>query len=169
MYLSPGARVPLQRASTKSFISQTHISYALAMQAKTNENSNTFTVKLPLPKQITRGPLRMDAQVLGSIVVYIYLSDLVFCEPETFHAKFLVLVKSVFKIVTRALLLRPTPNHPATSKLRDRRRICLFFRAKGELRGRAQSESVSLVHSVKLSNKLTGASPHATENLRHPR
>ena len=110
------------------------------MQAKTNEKSNTFTVKLPLPKQITRGPLRMDAQVLGSIVVYIYLSDLVFCEPETFHAKFLVLVKSVFKIVTRALLLRPTPNHPATSKLRDRRRTCLFFRAKGELRGRAKRE-----------------------------
>ena len=75
LYLSPGARVPLQRAYTKSFISQTHISYALAMQAKTNEKSNTFTVKLPLPKQITRGPLRMDAQVLGSFMVYIYLSD----------------------------------------------------------------------------------------------
>ena len=50
-------------------------SYALAMQAKTNEKSNTFTVKLPLPKQITRGPLRMDAQVLGSIAV-VYLSAL---------------------------------------------------------------------------------------------
>ena len=45
------------------------------MQAKTNEKSNTFTVKLPLPKQITRGPLRMDAQVLGSIAV-VYLSAL---------------------------------------------------------------------------------------------
>ena len=137
------------------------------MQAKTNEKSNTFTVKLPLPKQITRGPLRMDAQVLGSIAVYIYLSDLAFCEPETFYAKFPVLVKSVFKIVTRALPLRPTPNHPATSKLRDRRPI-LFFRAKGELRGPARSESVSLVHSVKLPNKLTGATPHARKNLRHP-
>ena len=73
---------------------------------QTNEKSNTFTVKLPLPKQITRGPLRMDAQVLGSIVVYIYLSDLAFCVPETFYAKFPVLVKSVFKIVTRALPLR---------------------------------------------------------------
>ena len=83
------------------------------MQNKTNEKSNTFTVKLPLPKQITRGPLSMDAQVLGSIVVYIYLSDLAFCVPETFYAKFPVLVKSVFKIVTRALPLRPTPNHPA--------------------------------------------------------
>ena len=110
------------------------------MQAKRNEKSNTFTVKLPLPKQITRGPLRMDAQVLGSIAVYIYLSDLAFCVPETFYAKFPVLVKSVFKIVTRALPLRPTPNHPATSKLRDRRRIYLFFRAKGELRGRAKRE-----------------------------
>ena len=110
------------------------------MQAKTNEKSNTFTVKLPLPKQIIRGPMRMDAQVLGSIVVYIYLSDLAFCVPETFYAKFPVVVKSVFKIVTRALPLRPTPNHPATSKLRDRRRIYLFFRAKGELRGRAKRE-----------------------------
>ena len=97
------------------------------MQAKTNEKSYTFTVKLPLPKQITRGPLSMDPQVLGFIAVYIYLSDLAFCVPETFHAKFPVLVKSVFKIVTRALPLRPTPNHPATSKLRDRRRICLFL------------------------------------------
>ena len=81
-------------------------------------------------KQITRGPLRMDAQVLGPIAAYIYLSVLAFCSfcvPETFHAKFPVLVKSVFKIVTRALPLRPTPNHPATSKLRDRRRICLFL------------------------------------------
>ena len=138
------------------------------MPAKTNEKSNTFTVKLPLPKQITRGPLSMDAQVLGSVVVYIYMSDLAFCLPETFYAKFPVLVKSVFKIVTRALPLRPTPNHPATSKLRDRRRICLFFKAKGELRGRARSESVSLAHSVKLPNKLTGATPHATKNLRHP-
>ena len=60
------------------------------MQAKTNEKSNTFTVKLPLPKQITRGPLRMDAQVLGSIALYIYLSDLAFCIPETFYAKFSV-------------------------------------------------------------------------------
>ena len=110
------------------------------MQAKTNEKSNTFTVKLPLPKQITRGPLSMDPQVLGFIAVYIYLSDLAFCVPETFHAKFPVLVKSVFKIVTCALPLRPTPNHPATSKLRDRRRIYLFFRAKGELRGRAKRE-----------------------------
>ena len=84
------------------------------------------------PKPIIRGPSSMDAQVLGSIVVYIYLSDLAFCVPETFYAKFPVVVKSVFKIVTRALPLRPTPNHPATSKLRDRRRICLFFRAKGE-------------------------------------
>ena len=75
------------------------------------------------------------------------MSDLAFCEPETFYAKFPVLVKSVFKIVTRALPLRPTPNYPSTSKLRDRRCICLFFRAKGELRGRARSES----------NKLTGA------------
>ena len=94
-------------------------------------------------KQITRGPLRMDAQVLGSIAVYIYLSVLAFCSfcvPETFYTKFPVLVKSVFKIVTRALPLRPTPNHPATSKLRDRRRIYLFFRAKGELRGRAKRE-----------------------------
>ena len=85
-------------------------------------------------KQITRGPLRMDAQVLGSIAVYIYLSVLAFCSfcvPETFYTKFPVLVKSVFKIVTRALPLRPTPNHPATSKLRDRRCICLFFRVKG--------------------------------------
>ena len=41
------------------------------MQAKTNEKSNTFTVKSPLPKQITRGPLGMDAQVLGAIAVYI--------------------------------------------------------------------------------------------------
>ena len=32
------------------------------MQAKTNEKSSTFTVKLLLPKQITRGPLRMDAK-----------------------------------------------------------------------------------------------------------
>ena len=66
-------------------------------------------------KQITRGPLRMDAQVLGPIAAYIYLSVLAFCSfcvPETFHAKFPVLVKSVFKIVTRALPLRPTPNHP---------------------------------------------------------
>ena len=110
----------------------------------------------------------MDAQVLGSITLYIDLSVLAFCVPETFHAKFPVLVKSVFKIVTRHLPLRPTPNHPATSKLRDRRRICLFFRAKGELRGRARSESISLVHSVKLPNKLTGATPHATKNLRHP-
>ena len=122
-------------------------------------------------KQITKGPLRMDFQILSSIAVYIYLSVLAFCSfcvPETFHAKFPVLVKSVFKIVTRALPLMPTPNHPATSKLRDRRRICLFFRAKGELRGRTRSESVSLVHSVKLPNKLTGATPHATKNLRHP-
>ena len=125
------------------------------MQAKTNEKSNTFTVKLPLPKQITRGPLSMDAQVLGSVVVYIYLSDLAFCVPETFYAKFPVLVKSVFKIVTRALPLRPTPNHPAISKLRDRRRICW---AKGELRELARRES----------NKLTGATPQATKNLRHP-
>ena len=44
------------------------------MQAKTNEKSYKFTVKLPLPKQITRGPLRMDAQVLGSIAV-VYLSE----------------------------------------------------------------------------------------------
>ena len=113
-------------------------------------------------KQITRGPLRMDAQVLGPIAAYIYLSVLAFCSfcvPETFHAKFPVLVKSVFKIVTRALPLRPTPNHPATSKLRDRRRICLFFKAKGELRGRARSESVCLVHSVKLPIKLTGDTP----------
>ena len=94
---------------------------------QTNEKSNTFTVKLPLPKQITRASLRMDSQVLGSIAVYIYLSDLAFCVSETFYAKFPVLVKSVFKIVTRALPLRPTPNHPATSKLRDRRRICLFL------------------------------------------
>ena len=137
------------------------------MQAKTNEKSYTFTVKLPLPKQITRGPLRMDPQVLGFIAVYIYLSDLAFCVPETFHAKFPVLVKSVFKVVTRALPLRPTPNHPATSKLRDRVFVC-FFRAKGKLRGRARSESISLVHSVKLPNKLTGATPHATKNLRHP-
>ena len=100
----------------------------------------------------------MDAQVLGSIAVYIDLSVLAFCVPETFHAKFPVLVKSVFKIVTRALPLRPTPNHPATSKLRDRRRICLFFRAKGELRERARRES----------NKLTGATPQVTKNLRHP-
>ena len=63
-------------------------------------------MKLPLPKQITRGPLRMDAEVLGSIAVYIYLSDLTSCVPETFYAKFPVLVKSVFKIVTRALPLR---------------------------------------------------------------
>ena len=110
---------------------------------QTNEKSNTFTVKLPLPKQITRGPLRMDAEVLGSIAVYIYLSDLTSCVPETFYAKFPVLVKSVFKIVTRALPLRPTPNHPATSKLRDRRRICLFFRAKGELRVSACEERVT--------------------------
>lgn len=54
------------------------------------------------------------------------LSVLAFCVRETFHAKFPVLVKSVFKIVTHVLPLRPTPNHPATSKLRDRRRICLF-------------------------------------------
>ena len=93
------------------------------MPAKTNEKSNTFTVKLPLPKQITSGPFSMDPQV-----------------PETFYTKFPVLVKSVFKIVTCALPLRPTPNHPATSKLRDRRRIYLFFRAKGELRGRAKRE-----------------------------
>ena len=46
------------------------------MQAKTNEKSNTFTVKLPLPKQTARGPLRMDTQVLGSIAEYIYLNDL---------------------------------------------------------------------------------------------
>ena len=144
-------------------------SYAFAMQAKTNEKSYTFTVKLPLPKQITRGPLSMDPQVLGFIAVYIYLSDLAFCVPETFHAKFPVLVKSVFKIVTRALPLRPTPNHPATSKLRDRRRICLFFKAKGELRGRARSESVSLAHSMKLPNKLTGATPHATKKPQTPR
>ena len=143
LYFSPGARVLLSRAYTKSFISQSHISYALSMQAKTNEKSNTFIVKLPLPRQITRGPLSMDAQVLGSIVVYIYLSDLAFCVPETFYAKFPVLVKSVFKIVTRALPLRPTPNHPATSKLRDRRRICLFFRAKGELRVSACEERVT--------------------------
>ena len=44
------------------------------MQAKTNEKSYTFTVKLPLPKQITRGSLRMDAQVPGSIAV-VYLSE----------------------------------------------------------------------------------------------
>ena len=75
-----------------------------------------------LPKQITTGPLRMDSLVLGSIAVYIYLCVLAFCVPETFH----------FKIVTCALSLRPTPNYPSTSKLRDRRRICLFFRAKGE-------------------------------------
>lgn len=81
------------------------------------------------------------------MVVYIYLSDLAFCVPEAFYAKFPVLVKSVFKIVTRALPLRPTPNHPATSKLRDRRRLCLFFREKGEFRGRARRESVSLVHN----------------------
>ena len=129
------------------------------MQAKTNEKSYTFTVKLSLPKQITRGPLSMDPQVLGFIAVYIYLRDLAFCVPETFHAKFPVLVKSVFKIVTRALPLRPTPNHPSTSKLRDSRRICLFFKAKGELRGRARSESVCLVHSVKLPIKLTGDTP----------
>ena len=102
--------------------------------------------------------MRMDAEVLGSIVVYIYLSDLAFCVPETSYAKFPVVVKSVFKIVTRALPLRPTPDHPAASKLRDRRRICLFFRAKGELRERAPRES----------NKLTGATPQATKNLRHP-
>ena len=135
---------------------------------QTKEKSNTFTVKLPLPKQITRASLRMDSQVLGSIAVCIYLSDLAFCVPDTFYAKFPVLVKSVFKTVTRALPLRPTPNQPATSKLRDMRRRCLSFRAKGELRGRARSESVSLVHSVKLPNKLTGATPHATKNLRHP-
>ena len=109
----------------------------------------------------------MDAQVLGSIAVYIDLSVLAFCVPETFHAKFPVLVKSVFKIVTRALPLRPTPDHPAASKLRDRRRICLFFREKGEFRGRARRESVFLVHPVKLTNKLTGATPHATKSLRH--
>ena len=44
------------------------------MQAKTNEKSNTFTVKLALPKQITRVPFRMDAQVLCSIAV-VYLSE----------------------------------------------------------------------------------------------
>ena len=141
----------------------------LLCRPKQMKNPMHSTLKLPLPKQITRGPLRMDAQVLGSIVVYIYLSDLAFCVPENFHEKFPVLVKSVFKIVTCALLLRPTPNYPSTSKLRDKRRIFFFFRAKGELRGRARRESVSLVHSVKLSNKLTGASPHSTENLRHPR
>ena len=75
-------------------------------------------MKLPLLKQITMGPLRMGAQVLGSIAVHIYLSDLAFCVPETFYAKFPVLGKSVFEIVTRVLPLRPTPNHPATSKLR---------------------------------------------------
>ena len=104
------------------------------------KNPMHSTLKLPLPKQITRGPLSMDPQVLGFIAVYIYLSDLAFCVPETCYAKFPVLVKSVFKIVTRALPLRPTPNHPATSKLRDRRRIYLFFRAKGELRGCAKRE-----------------------------
>ena len=121
-----------------------------------------FLMRLPCRpkhmKQITRGPLRMDAQVLGSIGVYIYLTVLAFCSfcvPETFHRKFPVLVKSVFKIVTRALPLRPTPNYPSTSKLRDRRRICLFFMGKGELRGRARRESVCLV-SVKLPIKLTG-------------
>ena len=72
----------------------------------------------------------------------IYLSEWFgfFCVPETFHAKFPVLVKSVFKIVPCALPLKPTPNHPATSKLRDRRRIYLFFSAKGELRRRAKRE-----------------------------
>ena len=99
----------------------------------------------------------------------IYLSERFgFLCTQTFYAKFPVFVMFVFKIVTRALPLMQTPNHPATSKLRDRHRICLFFRAKGELRGRTRSESVSLEHSVKLPNKLTGATPHATKNLRHP-
>ena len=62
-------------------------------------------MKLPLPRQIARGPLRIDAQVLGSTVVYIYLSELAFCVPETFHAKVPVLVKSIFNIVTRAAAL----------------------------------------------------------------
>ena len=77
-----------------------------------------------------------------------------FVYQRPFYAKFPVFVKSVFKIVTRALPLRPTPNHPATSKLRDRRRICLFFRAKGELRERARRES----------NKLTGAIKFCKQN-----
>ena len=100
----------------------------------------------------------MDAEVLGSIVVYIYLSDLAFCVPETFYAKFPVVVKSVFKIVTRALPLRPTPNHPATSKLRDRRRICLFL---------GQRENYESAREERVT-KLTGATPQATKNLRHP-
>ena len=86
------------------------------MQAKTNEKSNTFTVKLPLPKQITRGPLRMDAQVLGSIAVYIYLSDLAFCVPETFYAKFPVLVKSVFKTMTRTCVAAEADTEPSRHK-----------------------------------------------------
>ena len=116
-----------------------------------------------LPKQITRGPLRMDSLVLGSIAVYICFGFL--CIRD-FSWEVSGFGQVCFKIVTCALSLRPTPNYPSKSKLRDRRRICLFFREKGEFRGRARRESVFLVHSVKLTNKLTGATPHATKSLR---
>ena len=83
----------------------------------------------------------MDAQVLGSIAVYIYLCVLAFCVPETFHEKFPVLVKSVFKIVTCALPLRPTSNYPSTSKLRDRRVFVSFLGQRENYEG-AREERV---------------------------